>query len=337
MRRNLLLLIVLAYLPSMAQINPHPDHDTTYYRSFKGAIIVRAFLSRKYMVLKMDPPGNIPDMGYHAHTPLSFGLGLTYRSLSVSLSKGLNFLQSNEKKGETHSTDLQVHLYKRKWTIDAFAEFYQGGYLTPHGLGSADGQSYYTRPDLGESLVGLSVYRVLNDKRFCYGAGLSQNAWQQRSAGSFLVGGEAFYIANHADSGFAPSLVDPVYNQENLHKVHLFEIGPGIGYAYTLVLQKHYFLLGSVNANINLGYSREVGNGIGAGRFSLTPNYLVRLGGGYNTNTWGLSLLWITTGVRTEGEATDYRYVVNTGSYRLVYARRIAIGKKMKNIVGPSL
>jgi len=331
----LLLICALSYSTVRAQVYNEPDHDTTYYRSFKGTIIGRVYLSRSYLQFKMEPTAGIHSMNYPVNKPLSLGIGLTYKSLSFSFSKGLNFLHSNSSKGATKSTDLQLRLYKRKWTIDAVASFYKGYYLDTRGLGVEDSHSYYVRPDMKISMVGTSVVRVLNDRRFCYGAGLSQNAWQQKSAGSFLLGGEAFYVSVSGDSAFAPYRVDPMYNQSNLHKIRLFEIGPGVGYAYTLVLQKHYFLLGSFEANLNFRYSHESGNGIGADKVGFSPNYMLRLATGYNTNKWGLSLAWLTTGVKLQGKEFDYRYSITAGNYRLVYARRIAISHKMKQIIGP--
>jgi len=274
-------------------------------------------------------------MSYPVNKAFSLGVGLTYKSLSFSFSKGLNFIHSKKERGETKSTDLQLRLYKRKWTIDAVASFYRGYYLNPRGLGMEDNHSYYVRPDIKIKMVGASMYRVLNDQRFCYGAGLSQNAWQQRSAGSFLLGGEAFYLFTGGDSTFVPYKVDSVYAKGNIHKINLFEIGPGVGYAYTLVVQKHYFLLGSFQANLNFRYSHETGNGIGADKFGFAPNYMLRLAAGYNTNKWGLSLAWLTTGVKLRGKEFDYRYSIIAGNYRLVYARRLAINHKMKNIIGP--
>lgn len=184
-------------------------------------------------------------------------------------------------------------------------------------------------------LVGAAMYRVLNGNRFSYGAGLSQNAWQQRSAGSFLIGGEAFYLAIGSDSSFTPHKVDSSITNKNVRKLHLFEIGPGLGYAYSLVIRRHYFLLGSLNANINVRYSREIGNNTGSGQGGFSPNYMLRLGGGYNSARWGLNFMWLTTGVNTEGKASGYQYSISTGNYRLVYARRFAINRRMRTILGP--
>jgi hypothetical protein len=178
---------------------------------------------------------------------------------------------------------------------------------------------------------------VLNDQRFTYGAGLSQNAWQEKSAGSLLLGGQAFYLALNGDSALVPHKVDSVYNEKDIRKLHLLEIGPGIGYAYTLVIQKHYFLLGSINANIDLYLSQELSNGTRGNKVGFTPNYMLRLGGGYTTNRWGLNLIWITSNSMADGKTSGYQYAINTGNYRLVYARRFAVNRRMKRILGPDI
>src|SRR5882757_2020213 len=164
---TLLLMCLLSVLGARGQSYNKTDHDTTYYRSFKGTIIVRAYLSRSYLQFKLDPPAGIHPMSYPVNKAFSLGVGLTYKSLSFSFSKGLNFIHSKKERGETKSTDLQLRLYKRKWTIDAVASFYRGYYLNPRGLGMEDNHSYYVRPDIKIKMVGASMYRVLNDQRFC--------------------------------------------------------------------------------------------------------------------------------------------------------------------------
>src|SRR5579871_1479451 len=326
MKRTFLLLLIISffYLSLSAQ-SFKPDHDTTYYKSYKGVIIGRAYISRKYSVLKLVPPSDLKNMSYHANTTLSLGLGITYKSLSFSYSRGLDFLKSESKKGKTSFTDLQLRLYKRKWTIDAVASFSRGYYLTPQGVGTMDGNGYYIRRDVGTQIVGLGIYRVLNDKRFSYGAALSQNAWQKKSAGSFLLGAEACYVAANGDSAFIPNLVDSTYGKENIRKLHLFEIGPSIGYAYTLVISQNIFLMGSFNVGLNYSYSREIGDSKGT-KVGVWGDYIFRLATGYNTTKWNLSLAWLGARINTEGKTSAYKYLFNAGGYRLVYARRFAIG-----------
>jgi hypothetical protein len=333
MKRTFLLALAcfLFYFSLTAQ-SFKPDHDTTYYKSYKATLIGRIYLSRKYSILKLVPGNGLPNMSYHVNTTLSLGLGITYRSFSFSYSKGLNFLKSDNEKGRTSFNDFQLRLYKRKWAIDAVAGFNRGYYLSPKGVGTADGQGYYKRQDVGVQMGGLGVYRVLNDKRFNYGAALSQNGWQKKSAGSFLIGAEAFYIAANGDSAFVPNNVDSLYNQQHIHKLHLFEIGPSAGYAYTLVIHRNYFLMGSFNIGLNYSYSREIGDDKGT-KIGVWANYIFRLGAGYTNNKWSTNLSWIGSRITTEGKTSLYKYMFNTGGYRLVFARRFAVNRETKRML----
>ncbi|MBS1946651.1 MAG: DUF4421 family protein [Bacteroidetes bacterium] len=333
MKRTFLSILTCPVFFASASAQSHlPDHDTTYYKSYQGAIIVRAYLSRKYSVLKLVPGIDLKSMSYHANTVPSLGAGFTYRSLSFSYSRGLNFLKSEDRKGRTDFTDLQLRLYKRKWTIDAVASFSRGYYLSPQGIGKANGEGYYIRRDLGTQIVGLGVYRVLNDKKFSYGAALSQNAWQKKSAGSFLIGAEACYVAANGDSAFIPSLTDSSFAKQGIRKFHLFEIGPSLGYAYLLVIAHNYFVLGSFNLGLNYSYSREIGNSRGT-KIGAWGNYIFRLAAGYNATRWNLGLAWLGARINTEGRTSAYKYLFDAGGYRLIYARRFAIGYKMKQIL----
>jgi hypothetical protein len=312
---------------------PDPGPDSSYYKSFSGSIIPRVFLSRNYSELKFDPPGSLPAMKYHANTPLNVGIGAAWRYISFSLSKGLGFLQSDSKKGNTKSFDLQTHVYRRKWAFDALAQFYQGYYLGQPNIGIAGGSGYYLRPDMRLRMVGITGYRILNDRRFSYGSVLGQGGYQQQSAGSFLLGANAFYTAINADSAFAPYKIDSNYNKEDIRKMHLFLMGVGAGYAYTYVYRKHFFLHGSVNANLDLNFSREIGGNIGSNKVDLSHNFIFRFGTGYNTYRWGISLLWFTGGISARGNYSGYGYSQQIGSYKLVYVWRIPVNSHLRRMM----
>ena len=310
-----------------------PGPDSSYYKSFSGSIIPRVFLSRNVSELKFDPPGALPTMKYHANTPLNFGIGMAYRFISFSISKGLGFLQSDSKKGSTKSFDLQTHIYRRKWAFDALAQFYQGYYLGQPNIGPAEGKAYYVRPDMRLRMVGVTGYRIFNDRRFSYGSVLGQGGYQQRSAGSFMLGGNAFYSAINADSALAPFKIDSNFSKDDIRKMHLFLIGVGAGYAYTYVYKRHFFLHGSVNANLNLNFSREIGDGIGSNKVGLSHTFIFRFGTGYNTYRWGVSLLWFTGGINAVGEFSGYHYTQQTGSYKLVYVWRLPLNRHLRTMM----
>jgi hypothetical protein len=333
MQRALFFLILLIYCQKVTQAQGlGPDHDSSYYRSYKGTVIGRIYISRKYSILRMDPPNGLSQMSYHANTTPSLGIGLTIGSITGSYSHGLGFFQNESRKGATSFDDFQLRVYKRKWTIDAIGSFSKGYYLRPEGLGAPLGQIFDLRPDLGNQLLGLGVYRVLNNKHFSYGAALSQNEWQKKSAGSFILGAEAYYIATQADSSFVPAQGDSSYYERMIHKLHSLQFGPSAGYVYSLVVDKHYFLMGSLNFGLNMGYNWELGNDKGI-KFGVWWDYVLRLATGYNSTRWSLSLSWLGGQVSSRGAVSDYRYFYDTGIYKLVYAYRFALNGDMRRML----
>jgi hypothetical protein len=82
-------------------------------------------------------------------------------------------------------------------------------------------------------------------------------------------------------------------------------------------------LLGSATVNIDFRYAREIKATSHADKIDFTPIYF-HAGTGYNTRKWDLSLLWVTTQIRAWW-CFDYKYLIATGNYRLIYARRFNI------------
>jgi len=339
-RENLAFILVflfrIPHLMGQAE-KPLSKHDTSYYESFRNELTARVYLSNKYNVIVMNPPGDdqVPQMSYRPNTKLAVGLGATYRSFTLNIAVGIAPLHEVEDRGKTKYFDLQWQFYARKWNFDFLGQFYRGYYLTPQGLGAADNKSYYVRNDLGVQMGGIAAYRALNDRRVSYQAGLVQSEWQKRSAGSFVIGGETFYGAMNGDSVLVPSSVDPAYAAKGIRQVHFFQIGPGIGYGYTLVYRKHLFALASVTANFDFRFAREIENDHNADRTDFTPNFRFHAGLGYNTRKWNLSVLWAGNRIYVKGGGSGYQYQISAGNFRLIYAHRFPINREIKKVLEP--
>jgi len=152
---------------AQAQLFKPNDHDSTYYESFPETMVGRTYLSRKYTNFTLMGSDNKPKFKYIPNSTLNYGFGVTYKLLSLNIAYGFNFLNDKDRV-KTKYLDLQAHLYGRKWVIDLFGEIYKGYYLNPKGLAAPAGKEYYTRPDLAVTMVGISVYRLFNDRRFTY-------------------------------------------------------------------------------------------------------------------------------------------------------------------------
>lgn len=314
------------------------DHDTTYYESFFGKKITgRVYFSQKYTAMEIKRNNETtPRLHYTPNTTLNMGVGATYRAFTLNLAYGFGFLnRGEEEKGKTKYWENQGHVYGRKWGYDLYANFYKGYYLHPKGVGSNDQHSYYIRPDIKFNLFGLAPFRLLNDKKFSYRASMVQNEWQKRSAGSLLLGAEIYYGIVKADSAFVPSAMSMLYEQKGIHQMQFFEMGPGAGYTYTLVLAQHFFITGSLNANLNVSWVKETNISDSEDRFSFTPNFFYRAAMGYNSRSWNVSATWVGNRMSLRGPSSVDGYIGRAGNVRATLARQFPIGPKAKKFLKP--
>lgn len=311
-----------------AQSQQPRGNDTAFYEYFPGSITARFYFSQKYTSFLLRSK-TATDLRYDPNTTLNMGVGATYHNFSLNLAYGFPFLNKDENKGDTKYIDLQGHFYKPAFVIDFFGQLYKGYHLAPKGFAAAPGMDYYNRPDAKVNLFGVSAYRIFNPNRFSYRAALIQNEWQKKSAGTLLAGAEAYYGILKADSSWVPTAMTGFGDRSEVNRIHVFSIGPGIGYAYTLVARQHLFLTGSLTANLNASFTNETQTINKANRFTILPVTRYRLAAGYNGRTWNVSASWVADQVPF-GSQNGTSYALQTGNYRLNVAKRLMPGPRLK-------
>ena len=321
----LLLFTFLYSHPATAQ----PGYnDTTYYKMYPGGITARFYFSQKYTAFTLQDK-KAKDITYRPNTTLNMGVGATYHNFSLNLAYGFGFLNQDNEKGDTKYLDLQGHFYKPKYVIDFLGQLYKGYHLEPEGFGASNENTYYYRPDARVTLFGLSAYRVFNSRRFSYRAAFIQNEWQKKSAGTFLAGAEVYYGNMKADSSWVPAAMADLYEKRDISKIVYYSFGPGIGYAYTAVGFQHLFLTGSLTGNLNVSYTSEI-TGKAQHKWSINPVARFRIAAGYNSNNWNVSANWIADKLPFKGASGDGNYLLQTGNYRFIIAKRLTPGPKLK-------
>ncbi|MBO9658753.1 MAG: DUF4421 domain-containing protein [Chitinophagaceae bacterium] len=316
---------------AFGQILPAPDYDSTYYKKYPDQITGRAYLSKKYTSMSLEGKDRLKPMRYRPNTPVTMGVGATYGIVTLNAGFPIPFLSRDSKEtGRSKYLDLQSHIYATKWVIDLYGQFYKGYHATPKGAGSLRPDSFYVRPDIRVNLIGASVYRLFNGERFSYRAAFLQNEWQKKSAGSLLLGGEAYTGTIKGDSALIPNHLDSMYRQYDIDRVRFTEFGPGIGYAYTYVHNENYFVTGSLTATGDLSFVREFKGKSSETRTSISPNLMIRIVAGYNSDNWMFNLAWINSSTNLKGRSSNDQYLISIGSFRLAVAKRITPGKKLK-------
>jgi hypothetical protein len=315
---------------ALAQWQPLIKQDTAYYMAFPNMITTRFYFSQKYTAFTLKAPGAGTDLQYRPNTSLNVGAGATYHNFSLNIAVGVDLLNPDKGKGKTHYLDLQAHFYPEKWSIDLLGQFYKGYYLYPKGMTATPASNYYLRPDLNVHLYGISIFRILNYKKFSYRAAIIQNEWQKKSGGSLLMGAAFNYGKINSDSSLVPFPFSNDFPQAGIKDIHFVSFGPAVGYAYSLVVQKHLFITGSVSVNFNLGFSTEKGVGVAINNTDVHSFSIVRLAAGYNSSSWNISANWVGNQLPIAGSTFSEKYSLKTGNYRFIIAKKIMPGLKLK-------
>ncbi|HLT08230.1 MAG TPA: DUF4421 domain-containing protein [Cyclobacteriaceae bacterium] len=307
--------------------------DTSYYQIYPEHITGRYYFSRKYTALKIKDKKREVDYLYMPNTTLNMGVGATYKNISLNLAYGFGFLNPDNGQGETKYLDAQAHIYPRKMVVDLFLQLYKGYYLLPEGLAAAEGENFLIRPDLKIQKLGASLQYVFNHGKFSYRAAFLQNEWQKKSAGTFLLGAEIYGGLAHEESNLVPAglLDDP---GRNFKTIRFFELGPNAGYAYTLVIKKHFFITASAAANLGLGYATYHGEAGRHTQWAVRPNYFLRSFAGYNSSTWSVNVNYVHNNVGLP-EYGGFSSAMMTGNYRLNFVYRFLPGPRLKQKLRP--
>ena len=339
--KNKRLLVVIALfnlqvviLPSLLMAQPNADNDSSYFLKYPGSITTRFYVSQKYTDFNIQGNDGAKDIKYLPNTTLNMGIGATYQNFSLNLAYGFGFINNDDDKGKTKYLDLQSHAYPGKWSFDLLGQFYKGYHLGKDVLSTSD-KGYYYRPDIKVNLLGLSAYRVLNHTRFSYNAAFLQNEWQKKSAGSLLFGAEMYYGNIRGDSALVPSSSANQYPQAGINRLQFFSFGPGVGYAYQLVVKQHFFIMGSATVNLNLGFSTESTATDKRKKTAVAPETFFRFAAGYNSSTWSLSANWVGNRLPSRGAASVKNYLLHTGNYRIILAKKLYPGEKTKKLLKP--
>jgi len=307
-------------------------YDSSYYHSYIQDIVARFYFSQKFTSPTLKGMDRSDKLRYVPNTTLNMGIGATYKPITINLGYGFSFLNQDKEKGKTKYLDLQSHLYVRKWAFDLLGQFYSGYYLLQKDNKNQEQGQYYIRPDMHVTVIGLAAYKIFNYKKFSYRAAMVQNEYQQKSAGTLLVGAEAYYGSHTADSAFVPMLMAEKFNQKDVNQMRFFEFGPGVGYAYTLVVAKHIFATASLtfNPKISFAAERSMYEDNSTLHVSIVPGFFARGAIGYNSDFWNANVSFVGNRLITKGSSSSNHYIYNTGNLRVTFAHRIVPGPKLR-------
>ena len=313
--------------------------DTNYVEAYKDELTVRAYVSRKQNGYNLSNRLFSPWIKYKTNDNLLLGMGYTYSFLTLNLAVKMPFInQDDHLYGESKYFDLQAHSIFRSYIVDLYLQWNKGYYISnPEDLvpNWSASSAFPQRGDLRTHILGLNVQYLFNSSRYSYKASFLQNEFQKRSAGSPIVGVEAYWMLGMADSVLVGGYIPPSgFLEDNpFNQVDIMNVGINGGYAYTFVSKEKLFLSLSTVFGISGGYNQvhhtassvTTNMGISAGFTNST-----RISLGYNTKRYyvGLSYIHFTMTNLSPGYGNWFAY--NTGNLRFNVVRRFQLKKPIK-------
>jgi hypothetical protein len=315
-----------------AQERPRGDaFDTAYVRDYSHILTGRAYLSTKYNKLQLGGLNDVKALIYRPNNRINMGVGASYRALTLNLGVGIPVLNQDDAiRGTTRYLDAQANIYTKHWATNLFLQEFQGYYIASHRQDELDWDqetAFPTRPDVVEFNVGASTVHIFNNDRFSYRAAFNQDAWQRKSQGTFLAGGYATFFHLQADSSLVPEKLAMLYKTGlHLQRGDFWDIGPSLGYAYTVVFHEHWFLTGSTVLGGGLSILRALTDedlAVDVLRKSAGVGWhgQFRAGAGYNAARYyvGMSFNQENIGYLIDDRSSFYWSV---GNFRLNFVKR---------------
>ncbi|NIG53633.1 DUF4421 domain-containing protein [Chitinophaga sp. Cy-1792] len=309
------------------------EPDTAYLKDLTEDLTFRFYGSRKYSKYDIVDIKKKKDILYRPNSPFNIGFGANYKFIGLNLGFNFPFVnRHNDKYGKTNYLDLQSHVYLRKLVIDLYASVYKGFYVANaeqvYGKDYTSQNPYPQRPDMRNTTLGLNTQYIFNDKKFSYRAPNLQNEYQKKSAGSLIVGGDFFYVKVKGDSSLIPSNIADTGFLHDIHyyRTDIFSSTANVGYAYTLVIERHWFVSLSVTGGIGVNRTNlYLENGKVTRDFGWQINNTVRASIGYNSVKYFAGIHYVGNTNRSEMALPNTYQTFGAGNFRVSVVRRFVL------------
>ncbi len=320
--------------------------DTNYIKVYKDELTTRLYVSRKQNGYNLSKGLYQPWMKYKTNDNILLGMGYTYSFLTINLGVKLPFInQDDELYGKSKYLDLQTNFLFRSYIIDLYLQWNSGYYLSnPDDVYDSWNNNEDIMPQRGDmrtNIVGLNVQRLFNSERYSYKASFWQNEFQKKSAGSAIVGVEAYWMLGMSDSMMVGSAIplsgyldDELFNQNDI-----VNVGLNGGYAYTFVWAEKLYLslwtmFGVSGAYHRVRYTPDsytLSKGFSVG---LTNNTKISLG--FNSRRYYLGVSFSRFSMTTMAGSNRDWLSYHTGHIRINLVRRIRLKRSIK-VLRPDL
>ncbi len=301
MQRILLFILILFTFNSIAQSNMDVsinkktiEYDTTRIQDLSQKLSIWNYGIQKMYTINLMNNNTGKKLKLLPNGQMNFGLGFNYKWMGLGVAFKLPFSKNDDNiYGKTSRFDFQLNIFTRSFGIDFSTQYYKGFYVSnPADFTSWNKNEFPTLPNLETLSSELSAYYFSNNKRFSYRAAFVRNEIQKKGAGSPIFGAYMRYDLAINPSGFIPEELPK--NLKDTFDISAFvttNYGLSIGYAYTFVIFKKFFINLSMVPGLGAKSLKVyTSNGVSNPKSGLSSRFVGRIALGYEHKYFYLGL-----------------------------------------------
>ncbi len=315
------------------------NYDTNYIETFPQTLTTRLYSSIKYTHFNFINTQKNKTLFYNNNSNYILGVGVTYSLLTINIGLNFNFVNHDDDRyGPSEYLDLQTHIFSRKVSIDLYIQWYDGFFIVnpDQAVAGWDHPNRFPqRPDIKTYNFGYNIQYLFNSKKFSYPASYIHNEYQKKSAGTWVIGSNSFFMIVEGDSAINRPGSDPedLFGSKAFHRTDMLNIGISGGYYYTLVIAKHIFLSLGLAIGPGMGFSwldyDETGRSEKTG-LTLGMNGLLRSSAGYNGRKIFVGISLLHQMVWNQLPVENIWEFYSTGNLRVNFVYRFKLKKPIK-------
>lgn len=232
------------------------NHDSAYIESYAQDLVIKLLAINKFNFFRINDKINDSSLRFRPDRKLNLGFGVSYKWFALDLAFNFGIAEDSDFNNKK-SFDFQGTIFGGKHYMSGGYQYYYGYQITDaDGISSSDLPDDIIRHDIRTANVSLQYFFAYNYDKFSLKASFIQNEIQKQSAGSLLIGARFNLYTMDADSSIVPEIAKGNF-EESVYLTNVFtsSVGINLGYMYTFVWNKKYYLtLGLIpGVGINLG------------------------------------------------------------------------------------
>ncbi|MGQ0827381.1 MAG: DUF4421 domain-containing protein [Bacteroidota bacterium] len=316
--------------------NIYQKIDTTFietYRDWLNAKLIAVVRSNKFSIKDNISQSTLE---YGINTNVNMGLGVSFKGVGVEFQynpPGLN--NDDNKYGKSKQIAFAASANSRRFIYDFFYRYNQGyhtttAYKIPNDTTGTLEHIY--RPDIENTIIGLNIVYIFNNKRFSSSAPYNLTQRQKKSAGSFLLGTFGSLYTINADSVIFPDSLRKNFKEEVQFKdAGSITYGFSCGYTYTFVFFRHWFinLYTLPGLSIQQYYSTNAYNEQSSSNVAIGLALQSRFSIGFNRRNYFIGISYIGNNFIVDNDkksSLNFKF----GTFKFYYGHRFDLRKSLK-------